>query len=112
MGDRPKGMTIDRINQNGNYEPNNCRWADASTQNRNRRPFKRNKQQQKGKTMTTLIQNIDKEIKKAKTTVKQLQNEIKALEQAKQTLKGKKTTKTTKKPPQYTKTRDQPQNSK
>ena len=32
MGERPEGLTIDRINVNGNYEPGNCRWADAKTQ--------------------------------------------------------------------------------
>lgn len=30
-------LTIDRIDVNGNYEPNNCRWVDVATQNRNYR---------------------------------------------------------------------------
>lgn len=38
MGERPpKKFTLDRINPFGNYEPGNCRWADASTQRLNRR---------------------------------------------------------------------------
>lgn len=36
MGDKPKGKTLDRVNNDGDYSPDNCKWSSYKEQANNR----------------------------------------------------------------------------
>lgn len=63
MGEPPINMSIDRIDNTGNYDKKNCRWANATTQSRNRSNVK-------------LTSDIVSKIRKLYNTTKITQTEL------------------------------------
>lgn len=63
MGKRPEGATLNRIDNDGNYEPQNCKWSFISEQQLNKRIQKNNRSGYKH------IHYIDSEQRKKKWVV-------------------------------------------
>jgi hypothetical protein len=72
-------LTIDRMNVNGNYEPNNCRWATASEQNSNKRTTKYVEIDGESKTLKEWCVFYDINYKTARARIKNGWNIIDAL---------------------------------
>lgn len=52
MGERPDGMTLDRVDSDADYSPENCRWATPLDQARNKRRTRRLTYQGQTKCLT------------------------------------------------------------
>lgn len=85
-----EGLSIDRIDVNGNYEPDNCRWADNETQCLNQRLRKDNKTGHKGIYYSEGVYRVQIRRNKKRYyfgSYKTLPEAVKVLEEAKSMVK-------------------------
>ncbi len=71
MGFRPKGLTLERKDNEGNYTPDNCIWATYAQQNRNRRGNNKITFQEKTQTITDWAKEVGLSVRAIQSRVDQ-----------------------------------------
>lgn len=71
MGICPQGMTLDRIDSNKGYAPENCRWVDLATQSRNRTNVKQYTIKGKTQCLNQWVKELGVTFNKAKRLLSQ-----------------------------------------